>query len=138
MIIFAPRNNKTPIEMKTQIANIFAWLLCLTIGLTAHAQDKKEDKLKGAWNYSLPDAPYEYQSGTIEFKEAGGKQTAVVNIQGNIITINDLKKDGDKYTCNLTVDGSDVKVVFNPGAEKITGMVTAEGWDMPITLTPKK
>ena len=123
--------------MKTQMTKALAILFCLTVCLSAYAQ-KKTVELKGSWNYSLPDAPQEYQKGTIAFKEADEKLTATVKLQGNTVTINEIKKEDDKYTCNLTVDGSYVKIVFTPEADKITGMVTAEGWDMPITLTAAK
>lgn len=124
--------------MKAQQTKIFTLLVCMVLCVSAYAQTKTVSKLKGIWNYSLPDAPYGYQEGTIEFKDSGEKQTAVVKIQSRSIAINEIKKDGDKYTCSLFVDGSDVDVSFKPGDNKITGTVTADGWEMPITLTPKK
>jgi len=106
--------------------------------VSLQAQEKAANKLKGIWNYSLPDAPYGYQEGTIEFKNSEEKQTAIVKIQSKTITINEIKKDGNIYKCSLYVDGSDVDVSFKQGNNKITGMVIAEGWEMPLTLTPKE
>lgn len=125
--------------MKTHFAKVFAILFCLTLCVSVSAQKKANDKLKGLWTYSLPDAPYAYQDGTIEFKESEGKLTAVIKIQdSNTITVNEIKNTDNTYTCSLYVDGSDVKVTFIPGDNKITGTVVADGWEMPITLTPKK
>ena len=124
--------------MKTQLTKVVAIVICLTFGLSVYAQKKVNGKLKGTWTYSLPDAPYGYQDGTIEFKESDGKQTAIVKIQSNTIDVKEIKKDGDTYKCSLFVDGADVNVTFEPGTDKITGLVTADGWEMPLTLTPKK
>lgn len=125
--------------MKTQLAKVITLFVCLTLCLSSvYAQKKADGKLKGTWNYALPDAPYGYQEGSIEFKEADGKQTAVVKIGSQTINIKEIKKAGDEYKCSLFVDGADVDVTFKPGTDKITGMVSTDGWEMPLTLTPKK
>lgn len=124
--------------MKTLLINLVVMFLCMACCLPLMAQDKAKSKLKGLWNYSLPDAPYEYQKGTIEFSKAEGVLSAEVKFDDRSVTIKEIKKDGEKYTCSLFVDGTDVKVTFKPEVEKITGTVIADGWEMPITLTPKK
>lgn len=124
--------------MKSQLAKTVAMVICLTFCLSAYAQKKADGKLKGTWHYSLPDAPYQYQKGTIEFKESGGKQAATVKIQEDTISIEEIKKEDGVYKCSLFVDGSDVNVTIKPGAEKMTGTVVADGWEMDLTLTPKK
>jgi len=123
-----------------------ATLVCMLFCLTMSAQEKEKscdkkccEKLSGNWNYSLPDAPYNYQSGTLEFKDSDGKQSAVVKIGSRTININEIKKNGDNFTCNLYVDGADVDVSLKKiSCQKMSGMVKAEGWDMPLTLTPVK
>jgi hypothetical protein len=122
--------------MKTQIAKaaaIFGFLF-VTMAVYAGTMDSNSDKLKGNWTYSLPDAPYGYQDGSIEFKEVDGKLTAVAHIGTSSYTIKEIKKEGDTFHCSLFVDGNDVKVSIKPEKEELTGTVTAEGWEMPVTF----
>ncbi|MDR0750890.1 MAG: hypothetical protein LBF62_15145 [Tannerellaceae bacterium] len=122
--------------MKTQLAKTAAILGFLFITMAAYAgtMDANNDKLKGNWSYSLPDAPYGYQDGSIEFKETDGKLTAVARIGTSSYTIKEIKKEGDTYHCNLSVDGSDVKVSIKPDKEELRGTVIADGWEMPVTF----
>jgi hypothetical protein len=122
--------------MKTQLTKataIFSFLL-LTMAVYAGAMDANSDKLKGNWSYSLPDAPYGYQDGSIEFKETDGKLTAVARVGTASYTIKEIKKEGDTYHCSLLVDGSEVKVSIKPDKEELTGTVIADGWEMPVTF----
>lgn len=122
--------------MKTQITKVFAIFsfLLFTMAVYAGTMNSNSNKLKGNWSYSLPDAPYGYQDGSIEFKETDGKLTAVVKIGNSTHTINEIKKDGDTYRCSLYVDGSDVKVAIKPDKEELKGTVVADGWEMPVTF----
>ncbi len=126
--------------MKTQVMKAWATLFCLFIFLTAYAAENETnpDKLNGVWEYSLPDAPYGYQEGTLEFLQKDGKQAGVAKIEGSTYNINEIKKEGDFYTCNLYVDGNDVKVKIKSGKDKMEGTVIAGGWEMPVTLKPVK
>lgn len=126
--------------MKTQMTKtlaIFGFLL-FTMAVYAGTMETAKDKLKGNWSYSLPDAPYGYQDGIIEFKETDGQLTAVAKIGNSTYDIKEIKKEGDTYHCSLYVDGSDVKVSIKPDKEKLTGIVLADGWEMPITFKPIK
>ncbi|MDR1402106.1 MAG: hypothetical protein LBJ60_00205 [Tannerellaceae bacterium] len=124
--------------MKTQVTKVWAIfsLLLFTMAAYGATMDSTGDKLKGAWTYSLPDAPYGYQDGRIEFKEAEGKLTAVVLVGNASYTIKEIKKEGDLYHCSLYVDGNDLKISFKPDKEELKGTVVAvtEGWEMPVTF----
>jgi hypothetical protein len=122
--------------MKAQIVKAAAIFGFLFVAMAAYAvaMDSNSDKLKGNWAYSLPDAPYGYQDGSIEFKEVDGKLTAVAQVGTSSYTIKGIKKEGDTFHCSLYVDGSDVKVSIKPDKEGLTGTVTADGWEMPVTF----
>jgi hypothetical protein len=122
--------------MKTQITKALAIFGFLFVAMAVYAgtMDSNSDKLKGNWSYSVPDAPYGYQDGRIEFKEADGKLTAVAHIGTSSYTIKEIKKEGDTFYCSLFVDGSGVKVSIKPDKEELTGIVIAEGWEMPVTF----
>lgn len=128
--------------MKTQLTKVLL-LICCILGTTTftHAQDKdeKQTDLKGIWVYSVPDAPYGYQDGTIEFKNTDDKLTAIAKIGGSSYPIKEINKKDGQYSCSLYVDGSNVKITLKPaGKNKITGTAIADNWEMPVTLTPQK
>ncbi|MDR1201156.1 MAG: hypothetical protein LBL58_05925 [Tannerellaceae bacterium] len=122
--------------MKTQITKVVAIFsfLFFTMAVYAGTMGANSDKLKGNWSYSLPDAPYGYQDGSIEFKEVDGKLTAVARVGTSSYTIKEIKKDGDTFHCGLLVDGNEVKVSIKADKEELTGTVTADGWEMLITF----
>lgn len=127
--------------MKKQLIRTSLLLCCIIFCSVSFAQNNKEKaELKGPWSYSLPDAPYQYQDGTIHFKNVDGKLTANINVgnSSSAIHINEIKKEKEDYTCSFDVDGYNVKATFKPQTDKITGIVIADNWEMPITLTPKK
>lgn len=117
----------------TKTAAILGFLF-FTMAAYAGTTDANSDKLKGAWSYSLPDAPYGYQDGTIEFKETEGKLTGIARVGASSYTIKEIKKEGDTYHCSLSVDGNDVKVSIKPDKEELTGTVITDGWEMPVTF----
>jgi hypothetical protein len=136
MTIFTAINRLNKNIMKTQITKALAifGFLFVTMAVYAGAMDTNSDKLKGNWSYSVPDAPYGYQDGSIEFKETDGKLTAVARIGTSSYTIKEIKKEGDTYHCNLWVDGSNVKVSIKPDKEGLTGKAIADGREMPVTF----
>jgi len=125
--------------MNTQIKSLLI-ICCLFCGLTAFAQNSTNNNttLKGTWSYSVPDAPYGYEKGTIEFKQVEGKLTATLKNVNGSYNLRDIKKDNQQYTSTFYVDGNEVKASFTPQTDKITGIVKVEGYDLPITLTPIK
>lgn len=129
------------ITMKKQLIRTSLLLCCTIICCAGFAQSNNEKaELKGSWSYSLPDAPYEYQKGTIHFKNVDGKLTASINVgnSSSAIHVNDIKKEKDDYTCSFDVEGYKVEATFKPQTDKITGTVIADNWEMPIILTKKE
>jgi hypothetical protein len=125
--------------MNTQMKSLFLFC-CLICCLTANAQNSTNSNtpLKGTWSYAVPDAPYGYEKGTIEFKQVDDKLTATLKNANGTYSIRDIKKDNQQYTSTFYVDGSEVRISFTPQTDKITGVVKVEGYDLPITLTPVK
>ena len=122
--------------MNTLIKNLLlvCFLLC---GLTVYAQNNTST-LKGNWTYAVPDAPYGYEKGTIEFKQVENVLSATLKNSNGTFNIRDIKKDNQQFVSTFYVDGSEVKISLTPQTDKITGIVKVEGYDLPITLTPVK
>lgn len=126
--------------MKTNMKRGIYILLCMLFSITIYAQDKAKDagKLVGSWSFSAPEAPYGYQEGSVHFKHAEGKVTAELKINNSTISINDIQKKGDAYTCNLYVDGSAVNLSLKPKGDVLEGVANAEGSDIPVAFKRMK
>lgn len=119
--------------MKKSMVIIFSLFLCVTL----YAQNK--NSLVSLWEYSAPDAPYGYQSGTIDIKEVEGKLTGEVKIQGSTIRIQEIKKENGQYTCSFYVEGQDMDITMKqPDKNKLEGKAVGGGMDIPFTCKPAK
>ena len=91
----------------------------------------------GIWNFDLPDAPAEYATGKIEFKNEDGK-LMLLNVgapQGSGFEV--TKKDG-KYICNISIQGFDLTYILEPDGDNLKGIVSTDYGDLPIFLKPDK
>ena len=118
----------------------FLVFCCLIISMTTFGQSSTSNNapLKGTWSYSVADVPSGYEKGTIEFKQVEDKLTGILKNGSGTFNIREIKKENQAYTSTFYVDGSEVKMTLEQKADKITGLVKVEGWDIPITLTPVK
>ena len=89
----------------------------------------------GVWDFNVPDAPSEYATGKIEFKNQDGKLMLYfvgVN-QGTEVTRRD-----NQLTCRISSDYFDMTIVLRPDGNNLRGTVSSDQWAMAITLTPEK
>lgn len=124
--------------MKTSMVKILATLVCVLLSVTLSAQNQKKsvdvNKIVGHWIYAAPDAPYGYQDGKIEFKQEKGKLVAKVNIQGNVLTVSNIKVTDNKYTASFYLDGADVNLTMVQNNCKLKGEAHAEGMNIAVTF----
>lgn len=119
--------------MKTNLRKVVYTLMCMLLCISLYAQKKY---VVGDWTYSAPDAPYGYDTGVMSIKQADGKLTGEVNIQGSIIKIDEIKQTGDTYTCTVFVDGYLLEVKLKQKGETLEG--TADDGHTPMALTLKR
>ena len=67
----------------------------------------------GTWEYSAPDASYEYQKGGFVFEKNGDKLTGYVMLDGYKVTLEDLKSEKNNLTFNVYVEGEKVTLELN-------------------------
>ena len=93
----------------------------------------------GVWNYELPDAPGEYATGKVEFKNQDGKLMMVMFFngapQGNGYEV--TKKD-NKYICNVAIENFDMTFTLEPDGDNLKGMLSTDYGDLAIFLKPEK
>lgn len=62
----------------------------------------------GTWEYSAPDAPYEYQEGKIVFEMKENKLTGYASIDGYKIDMDNLEEKKGVVTCEAYIEGESV------------------------------
>lgn len=102
-----------------------------------YAQDQNTiNELKGTWDYTAENAPYEYQEGKLIFEEVDNELNAKVNIQGYIISVRDLTIEQKNISFIVYVDGERVTVNLTLKEGKLKG--TGETYEGPISLVAVK
>lgn len=122
--------------MKTNMMRVLSMLVCMLLSASLYAQDAS--KLIGSWSYSAPDAPYGYQEGGLHFKQVNGKLSAELKIQSSVIRIEEIKQDGNRYLCNLYVDGNPVSLEIVQNKNLLEGKADAGEGTIPVTFKRNK
>ena len=71
----------------------------------------KTKNLIGAWEYAIPDAPYQYQKGFIIFEKKDGELSGFFSVDGFKAPLQELKSQKSKVTFETYVEG--VTVLFD-------------------------
>lgn len=120
--------------MKTNIVKILVTIVCVFTSMALSAQcDAK--KLAGNWSYNTPEAPAEYQNGTIRFNEKEGVLTAVIKATDGDITVDKITRseDGKSFKFTIFIAGRNVDLTLTPTeGEIIEGVAYAENQTFPI------
>jgi len=117
--------------LKSGIALVFLVAVMANVQATT-----SNAKITGTWNYSAPEAPYEYSKGQIILNENGDKLEGKVNIDGYEMKLNNIKLEDDVLTCSLYVEGEYVSVKLTFKKNKFEG--TANTPEGTITVTGEK
>ena len=96
-------------------------ILFVTASFSTTDSDTTDLKMIGSWEYSAPDAPYEYQEGEIHFLMQDDKLVGYVSIEGYKIELEDIVVKGDKLTCEVYVEGESVTLELNFKKKTFTG-----------------
>ena len=113
-------------------------LLLFSLFATVGFAQQNGKTLSGKWEYNAPQAPYGYEKGNIEFITIDDKLGGTVTVQGNIIRINEIKQNGDVYTCIFYMDGSQVNTEFKWKENKLNGKAEVKGMTLDVQLNPVK
>lgn len=88
----------------------------------------KDKDVVGTWDYSAPNAPYEYSKGQIIITKGEDKLEGKVNIDGYEMKLNSVKVEGDLLTFSLYVEGEYVSVKLTIKEDSLEGKAsTSEG-----------
>jgi len=104
-------------------------ILIVGIGINAWAQT---DDWLGSWNYTAPQADYQYQKGIIIFDMDGDKMTAKVDVNGNSIQTSDLTVSEDEASFKIYIEGEAIQVTLRKEKNKLTGKADYSGGSVNI------
>lgn len=107
--------------------SIFTCIPMLMIALTLTTTDTRAADIIGTWVYTVSDAPPEHSKGEITISMEGDAYKAQIKTPGGMISLDDLKVDGNKVHFSVMVEGSDVKVELTFDGDKMSGK--AESYD---------
>jgi len=95
--------------------------------------------LTGLWDYSAPDAPYEYSSGKIQFTETNGKYSGkVIGADGTQIPVANLKIENTSFSFSVEIESETVKVSGKLVNGKINGKADSSEGVLPVTAVRSK
>jgi hypothetical protein len=88
----------------------------------------KDKDVVGTWEYSAPNAPYEYSKGKIIITQGEDKLEGKVDIDGYEMKLNSIKVDDDVLSFSLYVEGEYVSVKLTIDGDSLEGKAsTSEG-----------
>ena len=103
------------------LKGLLVLILFVTASFLTINKDTSDMKMVGSWEYSAPDAPYEYQEGEIHFLMQEDKLVGFVSIDGYKIELEDVIVKGDKVTCEVYVEGESVTLELKFKKKSFTG-----------------
>jgi len=96
----------------------------------------KNKSLMGEWLYTVSDAPYGYEKGSLIFSEKNGQTICVIKVEAGELQASNLKIEKKKITFTTQVEGNSINIELTRKKKILTGNAqTPEG---PKTLTAIK
>ena len=108
----------------------------LLLGYVVQAQTSSNPI--GKWDYSVPEAPYEYSKGKAEFKMQDGKMVMVITINDYVGNPMEVTKKENSYVCKMSGDNFSMTITLNPDGNNLKGIISSDQRDVGITMTPEK
>ncbi len=94
-------------------------------------------KILGEWEYSIPDAPYEYQKGVLVLKKVDGALVGEVLIGGQGMPMEDVKYEKNVLTAKMDVQGETVRYKLNFTKKSFEGIVSYSQGTLDMKGTKK-
>jgi len=96
----------------------------------------KNKSLIGEWLYTVSDAPYGYEKGSLIFSEKGGQTVCIIKVEAGELEASNFKIEKKNITFSTLVEGNPINIALTQKKNKLTGNVqTPEG---PKTLVAVK
>jgi hypothetical protein len=94
-------------------------------------------KILGEWEYSIPDAPYEYQKGVLVLSKVDGALVGELLIGGQGMPMEDVVFEKNVLTAKMDVQGESVRYKLNFTKKSFEGIVSYSQGTLDMTGTKK-
>jgi len=94
-------------------------------------------KILGEWDYSIPDAPYEYQKGVLVLKKTDGVLSGEMVIGGQGSPMEEIVYEKNNLKAVMNVQGETVRFNINFTKKTLEGTVSYSQGSMDIKGTKK-
>ena len=117
------------------------WLLMFILSISMFTfsdlrAEVKNKPLLGEWLYTVSDAPYGYEKGSLIFSEKSGQTVCVIKVEAGELIASNLKIVRKNITFTTEVQGNSINIALTRKKNKLTGSVQSP--DGPKTLTAIK
>ena len=94
-------------------------------------------KILGEWDYSIPDAPYEYQKGVLVLKKVDGALAGEMVIGGQGTALEDVVYEKNELKAMMNVQGETVRFKLNFTKKTFEGIVSYSQGSLDMKGTKK-
>ncbi len=94
-------------------------------------------KILGEWDYSIPDAPYEYQKGVLVLKKVDGELSGEMIIGGQGSPMEEMVYEKNNLKAMMNVQGETVRFNLNFTKKALEGTVSYSQGSLGITGNKK-
>lgn len=122
----------------TLIGTIVLLVVLVMSSFTFVETFKVNKKILGEWEYTIPEAPYEYQEGVLIFSKEGKELKGEMIVGGYTTVLEDLVNLKGNVKATIDVQGEAVSFDLNFTKKTFEGTVSySQGW-LDISGTKKK
>ncbi len=118
---------------KLLIANIIILSVIIFSSFSSTDVISNSNDIVGTWNYSVPNAPYDYQKGELILEEKEGKLSGYTKVGEFKNEIEKPKLEDNNLKFTMYIEGTDVSFDLNFKKNKFTGIVTYFEGSLDIT-----
>lgn len=107
------------------------FFLCST--LSSHAMNSfpssfVANDLVGEWNYTVPNAPYEYSKGVMIISKVEEAFAVTIQVNGSTLQGEEVVVNGNEISFKVSIEGAPIDVTLSAEGDKIFGQsVSPEG-----------
>lgn len=118
--------------MKKNIYTSAVVILCLLMSCNGIDKESGVKNLLGIWEYSVPDAPYGYQEGTVTFEKVKGKLSGYLMINDYKTELEDIVVEKDNVTFNLNMEGENISFDLTINKKSFSGIVSYSAGELDV------
>jgi len=114
-------NNK---HMKKNIFLSAIIISCLLLSCTGTDNESAVKNALGTWEYTVPEAPYEYQNGVVTFEMLDGKLTGYFVIQEKKMELQNIIATKDHVNFQMNLEGENISFDLKMKKKSFSGTVS--------------